>query len=205
MGAGRSARRLPGERRALRTRSDLRVGLLDREIPHDLIVLPVERAERRAKAEGGGPDQRVEQAEAVGQVELLEESQSPVAVAVRGPDHRERGDQLPSPLHLVTVLGVLDQFHDHQARHHGWLGQVGAPLDRGRVAALDVDQNVGIQQKHAGEASASGMAFGLAPQAAGVRCAVADVEPVADEPFAPPVLDHLGARPGLVCGPALPG
>ncbi len=78
----------------------------------------------------------------MGEMEILEVGQGPIAIGCRGPDDGKRLDELPRSSYLAFVFCVLNQLHDDKAGNRGQLLQVGEPIHGGWVTALDVDQDV---------------------------------------------------------------
>ena len=124
------------------------IRLIGLQRPDDSIVLHVEGTQRRRSADGTGGDQRVEKAQAVGKVKGLKIGERPGAVGCRRPDDREGLSQLQGFPHLILVLGVLDQLHDNKAWNRRQLIQLGEPVHRGLKPALNVDQDVRVDEEH---------------------------------------------------------
>ncbi len=68
------------------------------------------------------------------------------AVVPVRPDHVQRSDEPERLAYLSRVPGILNQFHDHETGNGWQFGEGGKPCKRGIMAALDINEYVGVQQ-----------------------------------------------------------
>ena len=93
-------------------------------------------------------NQGIEEAEAVGEVELGEEVIRETAIIARGLNVEQAFGQFHRDGKLRFIFGRLNQFHRHEARGDGEIGQTFEPSQRGYHSALDINQDVGVDQFH---------------------------------------------------------
>lgn len=166
------------------------IGHQSAQLTHRAIVLDIERAERGLAIDGRRGDQRVDQSQVVREVEPGEIVERQFALDVVRPDDSERSDQLSGAVHLTTVACILHQFHDHQAGHLGQFGQSLEPINRRRMASLNVNQDIGVEQQHALVPMA--LLRGLAQRSRMAR-SIGDVGARPDDAMSRPMLNQAHA------------
>src|SRR5262249_40327499 len=50
--------------------------------------------------------------------------------------------------YLASILGILNQFHDHQARDSGDFRQRGKPRQGWSILPLDIDEHISVEEIH---------------------------------------------------------
>jgi len=108
-------------------------------------MLVVECAEIGGEADGAGGDQGIDESKAVGEMVGCELGLRAVAVGGGWPDNWERRGQLESVIDFLFVARILHQLHRNKARDRWQVRELREPDKCRRVAALDVDEYVGVQ------------------------------------------------------------
>ncbi len=108
-------------------------------------VLDVEGAEWSAQAQGGGGNEGVNQAEAMGEVQQAKVPDGLQAFDICRPDERQGGGEPVYGQRVLLVLRALVKFHEDmagQGKAARWCRSV--PGDSGRVLTLNVYHYVGV-------------------------------------------------------------
>src|SRR5262245_14506682 len=119
--------------------------------------------------------------------------QGALAVSSGRPHHRQGSDQYQRLPHLVGILGVLNQLHDHQARDYGQFCERGKPRQSWGILPLDVNKHVGIEEVHGLFPEPS---FRLVAYLSCVRLAIGDIEPCPNDTLALPIGDEFCTSTG---------
>lgn len=108
------------------------------------------------------------------------------------PNDSQRRHQLHCRLHLLRVRGVLDQFHNDKSGDQRWLGKRGEPLNGRRMIALNVNQDIGVQEKHEGRVRLSLIPpLGGLTNTAGMLLTVGNIRSRADQALFPPIVHEF--------------
>src|SRR5262245_30731916 len=155
---------------------------------HHPVMLDVEGAQRCRGANRARRNQGIEQAQIVREVIRNEIGQGALAVSGGWPDHWQRGDQFQRLPHLAGILGVLNQFHDYQARDRREFRQCGKPREGRGILPLDVNKHVGIEEVHG---LFPGPSFRLVAYLTSVRLAIGDLRPRPNDALTLPIGDEF--------------
>lgn len=98
-------------------------------------------------ADRRGGDQRVEQAQTVGEVQPGKLFQCRLAFCLGRPHDLESFDERKGLVHFFGVAGILHEFHHHEARHPDIAFRC-KPISGHAEASLDIDQYVGVDEFH---------------------------------------------------------